>query len=312
VPSDETTDDVPDEPIDDDGDGDSTELQGALVAPSDDDSDVETGDDEAGESDEEDESDGDDESDTGFGDLDPDGIVGEVAAHGERVDDGLTYDCTAWSGESRTLLDAMLGSAGIVHSWQGTVLGVPPEDEDRVDAIIEEVLAAATVALDPARDKVAYEVGTWSASIQSTLAEALAVADIPYEWDVNGDLVIYTDDEERAEEIFEGLPDPEDPELSSDDGVAVQDLLSRLFVAAGHLAKKPTDADSVVDVAETTDQLERLSLPFGFEPAVWKNLVGLASNLRDALAEDDEDLQLSDDELKEKAAAVRITVRQYV
>jgi hypothetical protein len=310
VPSDDTTDDVPDEPIDDDGDGDSTELHGAIVDLSLDEPDDEALDEP--DDDETDELDDDETSDAGFGDLDPDGILGEVAAHGERVDDRLTYDCTAWSGESRTLLDAMLGSAGIVHSWQGTVLGVPPDDEDSVDTIIGQVLAAATVALDPGRDKVAYEVGTWSASLQSTLAEALSVADIPYEWDVNGDLVIYTDDEERAEEIFDGLPDPEDPELSSDDGVAVQDLLSTLFVASGHLAKKPTDADSVVDVADTTDQLERLSLPFGFEPAVWKNLVGLAASLRDALAEDDEELQLSDDELKDKAKAVRDTVRQYV
>jgi hypothetical protein len=280
VPADENADDTPDDQIDDQID---EELDDEL-----------------------------EEDEGGFGDLDPDGILGEVAAHGERVDDRLTYDCTAWSGESRSLLDAMLSSTGIVHSWQGTVLGVPPDEEERVDAVIEQVLAAATVALDPSRDKVAYEVGTWSASLQSTLAEALAVADIPYEWDVNGDLVIYTDDEERAEEIFDGLPDPDDPELSPDDGVVVQDVLSRLFVAAGHLAKKPTDADSVVDVAETTDQLERLSLPFGFEPAVWKNLVGLASGLRDALVEEDEDLQLDDEELKEKATAVRNTIRQYV
>jgi hypothetical protein len=251
---------------------------------------------------------------TGFdaASLDPDGIVEAVGAQGVLVDDQLTYDCTAWAGESRTLLDAMLGSAGVVHTWQGTVLGVPVDEEARVDAIIEEVMAAATLALDPTRDKVAYEVGTWSAALQSTLAEALTVAGVPYEWDVNGDLVIYADDEERAEEIFDGLPDPDDPELSSDDGVAVQDLLSTLFVAAGHLARRPTDADSVVHVVDTTDQLERLSLPFGFESAVWRNLVALAAGLRDALTEDDEDAQLDDAELRERASAVRDTLRQYV
>ena len=252
--------------------------------------------------------------DDGFGDLDPDRLIGEVNALGivEREDDRLLYDCTTWSGESRSLLDAMLGSAGVTHTWQGTVVGVPVDAEEEVDAIIDQVLAAATAALDPGADKVAYEVGTWSASLQSMLAEALTVADIPYEWDVNGDLVIYADDEERAEEIFDTLPDPDDPELSSEDGVAVQDLLSQMFVAAGHLAKKPTDADAVVSLVDTTDQAERLSLPYGFEPAVWKNLVGLAANLRDALTEEDEDAQLSDDELRDRAAALKVTLRQYV
>jgi hypothetical protein len=247
--------------------------------------------------------------------IDPDGVIDAVKAGGlvgDRAEGGLTYDCTTWSGESRSLFDSLLSSAGVRHTWQGTVVGVAVDDEDRVDAIIDEVMAAASAALDPGRDKVAYEIGTWSASLQSTVAEALAVADIAYEWDVNGDLVIYADDEERAEEIFDGLPDPDDPELSSDDGVAVQDLLSTMFVAAGQLAKKPTDADAVLHLAETTDEVERLSLPFGFEPAVWKNLVAQASTLRDGLAEADDSSELSDDELKERASALRTTLRRFV
>jgi hypothetical protein len=247
--------------------------------------------------------------------LDPDGVIEAVKSGGlagERAEDGLTYDCTTWSGESRSLFDSLLSSNGVRHTWQGTVVGVAADDEERVDAIIDEVMAAATGALDPGRDKVAYEIGTWSASLQSTVAEALAVADIAYEWDVNGDLVIYADDEEHAEEIFEGLPDPDDPELSSDDGVAVQDLLTAMFVAAGQLAKKPTDADAVLQLDQTTDEVERLSLPFGFEPAVWKNLVAQAATLHDALHEEDESAQLSDEELKERAAALRATLRRFV
>jgi len=243
---------------------------------------------------------------------DPDGIIGHAGTTIERTDDGLTYDCTEWSGESRSLLDELLSSSGIRHAWQGTVLGVAPDDEARVDAIIEEVLASATAALDPARDKVVYEVGTWSAAMQSSLAESLTVADISYEWDEAGDLVVYADDEDEVEEIFDQLPDPEDPELSPDDGVIVQDLLSALFVAAGDLAKKPRDASAVVSAADVTDRLERLSLPFGFEPATWRNLVALATNLHDALVETDEEHRLDDDELREQARALRDTLRRYV
>src|SRR5664279_6039887 len=61
----------------------------------------------------------------------------------ERSDDHLTYDCSDWAGESRALLDAMLSSADIRHTWLGTVLEVPTDEEDRVDAVIDEVMNAA-------------------------------------------------------------------------------------------------------------------------------------------------------------------------
>lgn len=255
------------------------------------------------------------EAEEGFGDLDPDGIIEatqHLGPHAQRVDEGITYDCTEWSGESRNLLQSMLTTAGIPHSWQGTVLGVPEGVEEQVDSIIDEVLAAATPALDATRGRVVYEVGTWSAALQSSLAESLVVADIPYEWDERGDLVVYAEDEERVEEIFDQLPDPDDPELGDDGGPSVQDLLSRLFVAASDLAKKPRDADAVVDCAEVADSIERLSLPFGFESAAWKNLVALATQLRDLLVEEDPDLQPDDEDLKERAAALRDSVRHYV
>jgi len=123
---------------------------------------------------------------------------------------------------------------------------------------------------------------------------------------------LWLDEHDWVEEIFDQLPDPEDPELSPDDGVIVQDLLSALFVAAGDLAKKPRDASAVVSAADVTDRLERLSLPFGFEPATWRNLVALATNLHDALVETDEEHRLDDDELREQARALRDTLRRYV
>jgi hypothetical protein len=230
----------------------------------------------------------------------------------ERSDDHLTYDCSDWAGESRALLDAMLSSADIRHTWLGTVLEVPTEEEERVDAVIDEVMNAAEASLDPERDKVVYEVATWSSALQQSLAQSLAVAEIAYEWDEHGDLVIYADDEERVEEIFDGLPDPDDPDLVGDDGIEVQDQLSRLFVAAGHLAKRPTDSDSVVAAAEVADRIEQISVPFGFEPAVWRNLVTQSTFLRDALIEEDPNAQLDDDELKQRASDLRDFLRQYV
>jgi hypothetical protein len=259
----------------------------------------------------------DDDDDEGDVSDDNDGDGEPVAGYSnrsapERSDDHLTYDCSDWAGESRALLDAMLSSSDIRHTWLGTVLEVPIEEEDRVDAVIDEVMAAAQASLDPERDKVVYEVATWSSALQQSLAQSLVVAAIAYEWDERGDLVVYADDEERVEEIFDALPDPDDPDLVGDDGIEVQDQLSRLFVAAGHLAKRPTDSDSVVAAAEVADRIEQISVPFGFEPAVWRNLVTQSTGLRDALIEEDPDAQLDDEELMEKASALRTFLRQYV
>ena len=108
----------------------------------------------------------------------------------DTSDVGLrTYEVSDWSGESRSLLDVLLSSAGVRHFWQGTALSVALESEVETDAIIEEVLATATVALDADRDKAVYEVGEWSSAMQSSLATSLLVAEIPYEWDEQGDLV---------------------------------------------------------------------------------------------------------------------------
>jgi hypothetical protein len=239
----------------------------------------------------------------------------------ERLEGGpgeeeLVYDCTTWAGESRGLLASLLETHGIRHVWQGTVLTVLPEDEDAVDELIDEVMASARPALDPTAEKVVYEVGSWPAALQTMLADSLTIADLPYEWDERGDLVVYAEHEEEVEAVLDDMPDPDDPdvagEVSSDDGIAVHELLDRLFLAAGRLASKD-DSASMVAVDETVGTLERMAPPFGFEPPQWRTLVTRAIVLRDALtAGTGDEAALSDDELRAVAADVRDLVRQYV
>jgi hypothetical protein len=228
----------------------------------------------------------------------------------------VVYDCTPWAGESRAMLASLLDSHGIRHAWQGTVLSVLPEDEDAVDELIDEVMASARPALDPAAEKVVYEVGAWPAALQTMLADSLTVADLPYEWDERGDLVVYAEHEEEVELILDEMPDPDDPEVagevSSDDGIAVHELLDRLFIAAGRLASKD-DAASIVAVDEVVGTLERMAPPFGFEPPQWRTLVNRAIVLRDALTAGPHDPEALDDEdLREVAGDVRDLVRQYI
>jgi hypothetical protein len=235
---------------------------------------------------------------------------------GEPGEEELVYDCTTWAGESRGLLASLLESQAIRHVWQGTVLTVLPEDEDAVDELIDEVMASARPALDPTAEKVVYEVGSWPAALQTMLADSLTVADLPYEWDERGDLVVYAEHEEEVEVILDDMPDPDDPdvagEVSSDDGIAVHELLDALFLASGRLAGKD-DAAAMVAVDETVGTLERMAPPFGFEPPQWRTLVSRSIALRDALvAGPGDDAELSDEELRAVAADVRDLVRQYV
>jgi hypothetical protein len=225
--------------------------------------------------------------------------------------DHLTYDVSGWAGESRTMLDSLLAAGDVPHTWQGTELTVPTGYEEDVDALIDEVLASAAPALEADRAKVVYEVGSWSAAMQSGLAESLGVADVAYEWNESGDLVIYADDEEEVDRILDGMPDPDDEELADADGLAVQDVLSRLFLASGTLRKDPTESDAVIRAVEAVDRLEHMAVPFGFEPPVWRALVDDAMALRTMLDGEDGDA-VDDEEIATMAGNLRTRLRQFV
>lgn len=250
-----------------------------------------------------------------------DDSVGEID---ETVDgDEIVYECATWAAESRGLLAGLLEADDIRHVWQGTTVTVFSRDQGRVDALIDDVLASARPALDPAAEKVAYEVGVWPAVLQTSLVDALTVADLPYEWDERGDLVVYAEHEDEVEAILDDLADPEDretgesedgtPGMSSDDGLVVHEVLDRLFMNADRLARHPTDAGAIVRVDEAGADLARMATPFGFEPRQWRTLVDRATQLRGALeAAPGTDGALDDDGLAALAVEVRDLVRRYV
>ncbi len=230
-----------------------------------------------------------------------------VALSGEGL---LVYEVSEWSGESRSLLDAMLTSAGIRHFWQGTALSVDEDDEEEVDRIIDEVLATATPALDPGRAKCLYEVGEWSAGMQQGLAESLVVAQIPYEWDQNGDLLVYVEDEDAVDAILEAMPDPDDEERRVGE-LDVQGALSSLWTASVQLVKNANTPSATITVSDLADELVHAPLPFGFEAPVWRSIVEQATALRDGLTGDD-DQQWEDEQVSEAAAALRDLIRPFV
>lgn len=248
-------------------------------------------------------------------DVDVD-VVGDTDI---EIEDGqLAYECNAWSAESRELLASLLTTKSIRHAWQGTTVTVRDEDEDAVDELIDEVLASATPSLDPNEPKAVYSVGAWPVALQTQLVDALAVDDIAYEWDENGDLVVLESDEDAVSAVIDELPDIDEEGVSSDDGIALHELFDSVFMAAGKLAKHPTDANATVNVVDAADLLAQVALPFGFEPAQWRSLVASVAALRQAIApthtdsDTADDAPVGDDAIAELAATARDTVRQYI
>ncbi|MFN7149852.1 MAG: hypothetical protein ACK4V6_10265 [Microthrixaceae bacterium] len=236
----------------------------------------------------------------------------------ELEDGQLAYDCTAWAGETRGMLASLLSTAGIAHVWQGTVVTVREEDEHVVDDLIDDVLASARPALDPSAAKLVYEVSAWPVSLQTELVDALTASDVAYEWDEQGDLVVREDDEELVAQVLDELPDPDEEQVSSDDGVAVHELFDSVFMAADRLARNGADAHGTVQLVDAADVLGRLALPFGFEPPQWRALVSQVVALSDAIEPGDADGSgeapeaVGDAEIASMAASVRELLRQYI
>lgn len=253
-----------------------------------------------------------------------DPALGAVIDEVELEDGQVAYDCATWAGESRGLLASLLSTAGISHAWQGTTVTVREEDEAAVDDLIDDVLAAARPALDPSAAKLVYEVGEWPVALQTELADALTAADVPYEWDEQGDLVVREDDEDLVAAVLDELPDPDESGISADDGVAVHELFDALFLAADKLARHPTDAGATVAIVDNADVITQVALPFGFEAAQWRGLVGEVAALRAAIGgepppadpADPADLEPepvgTDERIAELARALRDHLRQYV
>jgi hypothetical protein len=236
---------------------------------------------------------------------------------GTEPDDGpehdeLAYECSEWSAESRRLLASLLETTGVTHVWQGTTLSVRPEDESVVDALVDEVLAAARPALPDDGARVAYEVGDWPESLQAELAGALAAAGIPWEWDERGDLVVLADDEEGVEEVLAALPDPDDVDDLDDEaeGPPVHELLDRLFGAADKLVRRPSDAGALGILDEVVPALSGRPAPFGVDTAQWRALVEPAVELH--LLAGGEEAGVDPDEVVVAARSLRDRLRDWV
>jgi hypothetical protein len=222
----------------------------------------------------------------------------------------VVYELNEWSRESRAMAQQLLEAGDVPYVWESTNLVIPAPFEAKADEAIEQVEATSLPPLDPDAEKVLYDLGEWTDDEVARLVDALVDASIPYEFDVEGNLVVVGDDEQRVEALFDTLESAE-PEEDEDDSVETRpsaDVLSDLFVAADRLSHHARDHEGVLGFVKAAGDLEGLRLPYGFEPPVWARIVESTATLRSALEGD----EIGDDDIEEQATEYRTLLRQYV
>ena len=222
------------------------------------------------------------------------------------------YQLDDWSREGHQLLERVLVASEVPHVWQGGLLVVRRADEERVDALIDEVQVATLPTLTPGGERVVYEVAEWVDDAKFQLADSLDAAGVAWEWDGMGDLVVDGADEDAVDDRIDALDldegDTEGPATGAD-GLGSADVLSDLFVAADRLRRNARDHQGVLALVDRVQDLEGLGLPYGFDRQAWESLVAEGVALR-ALFETDDDVD--DALINEQASAYRQTLHRYV
>ena len=263
--------------------------------------------------------DGTERSDTDAGDEDGDddealwGSALGLESLGEPSE--LTkIELSHWSTDSRRMLAGLLEARSIPSAWQGGELTTPTAEQDHVDRLLADVEHASEPRLDGDASKTVYEVAEWPLDAQAILASKLAEQGVAHEWDVEGDLVVHEADEDAVDAIFDGIevaePSDDDGDSAADEDLPdAQQVLTELFLSTGRLRRNPHDAEGVLGLLPAAEQAARIHLPFGFEPLVWRDLVGRVTELSDALEDDSND---DDEGIKDLARQLHRQLGEFV
>lgn len=231
-------------------------------------------------------------------------------------DEQLAYELELLGPAERLVLSGRLARRGIAYAWDGDCLVVALVDESDVDVLVDD-LARQAVLADPTN--VAFDLEDWTGASLEELRAALDSAGLEFVIE-DGVLVVHGHDEEQADALIDGIEFPDQlpagdaegvgPGEDDDDrvdGLAAQEVMSDLFVAADRLLHDPEDHEGVLSVVDATARAAALPLPYGFAPALWRDVVGRAEALREAIESD-----ADDDTVIEAATALRTALRPLV
>ncbi len=242
-------------------------------------------------------------------------VGGEVADGGAANDEErewLAYELHPWALEARVMLEQLLTADGVVHSWQGTTLLVHHSLEETVDNLVNEVTEATDREFGPDDDLTAFEVGEWSEEMIDALVAGLETAGVPCVLDQGEDgaeVLVREADEQRAELVIDDLLAREmEADFVELDGLEVNDLMSRMFVACDRLRRSPTDATGVLEAVDAARELSVVRTPFGFSASGWRNLRETAGALLALIEGDDAD----DDDIRNLAQELRDNLQKLI
>lgn len=251
-------------------------------------------------------------------DLDLDGDDGEDD-DGERVGEGadqVAYDNDDWDAGTHAMLSSLLRAESIPFVWEAGTLVVNARDEARVDVLVEQVEVSTLPPLDPTAPKVVYEIDGWTDEQRADLAEQLLLAGVAHRWDDDENLVVLEEDEARVDPIVDSVDgDFDDDDEDGDeevDGLAAQEAMSDLFVAADRLTHDADDATAVRTLTVACERVEALAVPYGFTPADWRNIVERSAALRQMVEREEKDESAEEDDVTEAATSLRTLLRSYV
>ncbi len=236
------------------------------------------------------------------------------------------FDLSNLAADQRQILAMRLTADAVSYRWEGTDLVALTTDMAAIndaiavlqgastdaayteaEALVEAVPAASDDAEVPAApvalgDETIFDLLNLSAEERRHLSMRLTGAGIAHRWEVGTDLIVSTADADQIEFYVsearnpDGFADDEIEAFGDDvDDEAIYSAMSNLYVAADKLMQRPGDGSTINSFYDASDDVEGLPAPFGFDPRVWAQVLGLASSIADALdAEADENAIGSD------------------
>ncbi len=232
---------------------------------------------------------------------------------GADDDAHLAYELHGWNGEARAAVENGLHSANLAHRWQGPTLLVREDDEDAVDAVIEEVdgsMQTEASGVVSEGGQIGFDLGARNADLHKQVTDRLSENSIEFELMGNGFLLVPTELEDQVgdwiEEIQTALraTDEFGPGVAGVDGHAV---IEALFVAADTLRRNCRDARSARQLIDNSSLAHELKLPWGYEAPMWRSVLDQSAVVA-ALIEDAGDEAL----LESEAGRLRTMLHPYV
>ena len=201
----------------------------------------------------------------------------DVTVMGKEGEENLAYDFHEWRGEARSLMESLLNSAKILHTWQGATLVTRVDDEASVDNLINEVDLAFRPSLDFTDELIEYSLEEMTDAEVSTLTRLLEEKEIAFQISEEGDLLVGSRDEAKVEDIFDNLSLPQTFGQGVEDA-DVPYIMSELIQLCNKLENTtPLTSTDLTEGKKALEVIPKLSLPFGFKASDWEKIVTRAN-----------------------------------